>query len=381
MFPDCLTLASESGPIVFSKADLYCVSVPMREPFSISSGSISEKQSVILPLEEDGEIGWGEASAMGGSFYSPETPEGCRDELKVLLAQLMDRQFPSMLVLEDELQRLSRNAFVRTAIETAAWEVVARKRDLSLRELFDISDRPIPSGLAVGLYPTSGEFQDALRRLNPFQYKRLKVKIQPGNDEEVVRAAREVIGDSPLFVDANAAYRESDIPIFERLDRQALMMFEQPLAKANLEGFAALKKRARTPICLDESAETADDVQRFFEGGACDIVNIKLQRVGGYLSAMRIMEVCSRHQIQLWMGTMPELGIGSAQALILAAHPQYVYPTDVEPSERWFVNDIIDPPLRLVGGHLHTPNGPGLGFTVSKKALERHTITHDHLSA
>ncbi len=374
-------IATRSGPIAFRTADLYDVSIPMREPFRISSGAVSEKRSIVLRLEAEGQIGWGEASAMSGSFYSPETPESCRDELRTLLGQLLDRQFPSMLELENELQHLSRNNFVNAAVETAAWEIIARKRNISLRELFGIEDRPIPSGLAVGLYPTTTELQDALHRYRVFDYQRLKLKIQPGDDIEVVQAARGIVGRFPLFVDANAAYEQSDIPTFLRLEQEELMMFEQPFARHDLDGMAALKSRVRTPICLDESAETENDVERFVEGKACDIVNMKLQRVGGYLPAMRILETCARHHIPVWMGTMPELGIGSAQALMLAAHPQFVYPTDVEPSERWFLDDIIDPPLQLVDGYIHTPSGPGLGFTIPNELLERYTAAHDRLSA
>ncbi len=153
------------------------MSVPMREPFSISSGSVSEKQSVILRLEEDGQTGWGEASAMGGSFYSPETPESCRDELKTLLAQLIGSAVPSMLVLEDELQRLSRNAFVRTAIETAAWEVVAKKRNMSLRELFDIS------GSSHSIGACGGALSDKRRASGcAAAIKRISVQTPQGED-------------------------------------------------------------------------------------------------------------------------------------------------------------------------------------------------------
>jgi O-succinylbenzoate synthase len=154
------------------------------------------------------------------------------------------------------------------------------------------------------------------------------------------------------------------------------MMFEQPFAKDDMEGSAALQSTVRTPVCFDESVETAADAERAAQLGACRIVNIKLQRVGGYLEAFRIAECCLRHNIALWFGTMPELGIGSAQALMFAAHPGCAFPTDVEPSARWFQDDILQPELVLRGGELPMPAGPGLGFTVDINKLERYATHH-----
>jgi len=172
------------------------------------------------------------------------------------------------------------------------------------------------------------------------------------------------LGDFPLFVDANADYSLADSDVFRELDRYRLMMFEQPLAREALEASAELQRQVRTPICMDESIETAEDARRAAELGACRIVNIKLQRVGGYLEALRIAEVCEQHDIALWMGTMPELGIGSTQALMFATHPSCRYPTDVEPSQRWYCDDIVAPELVLHEGALIMPAGPGLGFAV-----------------
>jgi len=137
----------------------------------------------------------------------------------------------------------------------------------------------------------------------------------------------------------------------------------------------------RTPVCLDESIETAADAQRFIAAKACSIVNIKLQRVGGYLPALRIMEVCSGLGIPLWMGTMPELGIGSAQALMLAAHPDFVFPTDVEPSERWFVDDLVTPEIRLSNGCIQSPKGPGTGYAVDQRKVDKYSVAHSPLTA
>jgi O-succinylbenzoate synthase len=375
-------IALESGPFTLTEAELYRVSIPMHEPFRISSGEVSNKEAILLRTGDGRESGWGEASAMGGTFYSSETPEGCYEELlHRVLPHLLDRQFSSMLVFEQELERLSQNRFVRAAVETAAWELIARRKQISLRQLFQIPERPVPSGLAIGLYPTIKELESAIRRYEPEQYCRVKLKIQPGCDLQIVEAARRLVGDFPLFVDANAAYDSADLATFAKLDEQSLLMFEQPFEKGDLEGLAALQRCVRTPVCLDESIETAKDAERFIAAKACAIVNIKLQRVGGYLPALRIMEVCSRLNIPLWMGTMPELGLGSAQALMLAAHPLFVFPTDVEPSERWYVDDLVSPEIRLSGKCIHSPKGPGTGYEVDRRKVDNYSIVHSRLKA
>ena len=369
-------IALDSGAFVVVEAELFRVSIPMHEPFRISSGEVSKKEGILLRIGDGRHVGWGECSAMGGTFYSSETPETCYEELlHRVLPHLLARQFSSMRAFEQELEKLSQNRFVRAAVETAAWDLIAQGRNVSLRQLFQIPERPVPSGLAVGLYRTDKELERALGRYNPRQYHRLKLKIEPGFDLNVVGTARKMLGNFPLFVDANASYDCSNLSIFRALDDEALLMFEQPFAKDNLDGLAELQHNVRTPVCLDESIETAEDAERFIAAKACAIVNIKLQRVGGYLPALRIMEVCSRLRIPLWMGTMPELGVGSAQALALAAHPIFVFPTDVEPSERWYVDDLVFPEIRLSNGCIESPPGPGTGYQVDRRKLDNYATS------
>ena len=373
-------IALESGTFVIAEAELYRVSIPMHEPFRISSGEISDKEAIALRIGDGRHFGWGECSAMGGTFYSSETPEACYEELLRVLPRLLERQFSSMLAFEQELEELSQNRFVRAAVETAVWDLIAQRRNVSLRQLFQIPERPVPSGLAVGLYRTDKELENALRRYNPRQYRRLKLKIEPGFDLNVVGTARKMLGDFPLFVDANAAYDHSNLSTFRALDDNDLLMFEQPFAKGDLDGLVDLQRNVRTPVCLDESIESAEDAERFIAAKACAIVNIKLQRIGGYLPALRIMEVCSRLRIPLWMGTMPELGIGSAQALVLAAHPLFVFPTDVEPSERWYVDDLVFPEITLSNGCIEPPTGSGTGYQVDRRKLDRYATSCHRLS-
>ena len=361
--------------IHIEKIEAYRVRIPMREPFRISSGEVADKEAIVVKLSDGDAFGWGESSAMPGGFYSADTPDSCEAELiQKILPDLAGREFASMAQVEELLKRSSNSGFVRVAVETAAWELLARKRGVPLRELFGIADRPIPSGLAIGLYPEIDELRQAIDRYRPRDYHRLKIKIKRGQDVELVARVREWVGDFPLYVDANADYGRDGYDVFQKLDAYNLMMFEQPLAKDDLEGSAELQRLVRTPVCLDEGVESLEDARRAIGLKSCRIVNIKLQRVGGYSEALRIVNECAAHGIPVWMGTMPELGIGSAQALVLAAHPAFVHPTDVEPSDRWYIDDIIDPQLSLNNRDLHLPGGPGAGFTVNMAKMEKYTV-------
>ena len=365
------------GPLKIDRAEVWRVSIPMIEPFRISSGEVSRKDAVIVRISDREAFGWGESSAMPGAFYSTETPDSCEHELlQSILPSLVGRSFQTMRAFELELAKLSSSRFVRIAIEAAAWEMLAHGHGQSLRQFFGLPDCAVPSGLAVGLYDSDAELLRALKRMRPNDYRRLKIKIKHQHDLHLVHSVRQWYGDIPLFVDANADYSIKDIEVFRKLDSYNLMMFEQPFAREDMEGSAALQRAVRTPLCFDESIETADDVHRAAALDACRIVNIKLQRVGGYLEVFRILEACVQHNLAVWMGTMPELGIGSAQALVLATHPACVFPTDVEPSSRWFHDDIIEPALMLYDGHLSLPSRQGLGFEVSLDKLERYSIRH-----
>lgn len=376
-------LGRVAGPLFFDRAQLLRVRIPLAEPFRISSGDMGVKEALLLQLAVDSISGWGESSAVPGAFYSPETPEGClRDLVDIVLPQVLGRDFPSILDLEAHLKTLTENRFTRIAVESAAWESVALRRNFPLAHLLQVpSPATMPCGLTLGLYPNEAALLDAIHRLWRDDYKRLKIKIKRGSDVALVKAVRSDFGDLPLQVDANCDYGRDDFGVFQELDEYGLLMFEQPLSRADLEGAAMLQRLVRTPVCLDESIESVDDARRAISSGACKVINIKLQRVGGFLEALRIMEASRREGIALWLGTMPELGLGAAQALVLCGHPGVKYPTDVAPSRRWYVDDVIRPPLDLQPGGMRLPSGPGLGYRIDEKKAQQYAVERWHLFA
>jgi O-succinylbenzoate synthase len=189
-----------------------------------------------------------------------------------------------------------------------------------------------------------------------------------------VRAARNAFGSIPLFVDANGAYSIRDIEIFRALDDFDLMMFEQPFPGPALEESAELTAAVRTPVCLDESLDTIQQLNRAIELGSFRIANFKIQRVGGFYHALEMDRICRERAIPAWVGTMPELGIGQAQGAALASLDNFVYPTDVEASDRWFRDDIISPFLHVRNGMIDLPDAPGLGYSIDRDKIRAYTI-------
>ncbi len=349
------------------------VRIPLEEPFTISSGSVSEKDCIVVAVQSNGVTGYGEASPMSGPFYSDDTPESTWTYLvDVLVPAVIKEQPPTIGQLNLLLDRLGGTPFARAGIETAAWDLEARASGNHISALLGGGRSEIESGLAVGIYPS---IDILLKRIEVYLkegYKRLKIKIQKGWDVVPLRAVRKSFGDVPLMVDANCAYNRDDIEHLKRLDEFGLMMIEQPLKKDDLEGHAFLQKAIETPVCLDESADDVRSVERAIELGSCKIVNIKIQRVGGLQNARTIHDLCHENGLPVWAGTMPELGIGGIHALHLSTLPGFSYPTDVESSARWFTDDIVSPRLRVNDGVFRIADYSS--FDVDAEVIRKHKI-------
>jgi o-succinylbenzoate synthase len=355
------------------KVVLHRVRVPFVEPFRISNGVVADKDAILIELTTDeGIVGWGEASPMSGSFYSADTPDSS-------WAILKDEIIPALLSLGHvdpaRIPELPGDKFARAGIEGALWDAYAHTRQMPLYDLFGIERRPVPSGVAIGIFDTIDELLERIRRYIGEGYQRVKIKIQPGWDVEPVAAVRSNFSQLPLMVDANAAYTLDDLPILRELDRFQLMMIEQPLSAGAIAEAGELQANLKTPLCADESADSLDALNQLIMKSAARIVNIKVQRVGGLSPALLMLHAARAADLQCWVGTMPELGIASAQALHLAMHPGFSFPTDIEASSRWYVDDVIEPAITINGGgYLEVPDGPGSGYKVALEKVQRYTI-------
>jgi O-succinylbenzoate synthase len=358
------------------------VRVPLVEPFRISSGAVAEKDGIVVRIEAGDFIGYGESSPMSGTFYSSDTPESCWKELQEnLVPALLGNAVEAPLAAAERISEAPGSYFAKAGIETALWDIEAKRQNKPLYELLGGTRKAVESGLAVGLYEKTADMLRTIETYLRDGYKRVKIKIERGSDVELVRAVRSTFGNIPLFVDANGAYDLSDVGVFEALDEFGLMMFEQPFPGRMLAELAELQKRVGTPVCLDESLETPADLRRAIELGSLRIANIKIQRVGGFTRALAIYEMCRQHGIPVWMGTMPELGIGQAQAMAFGTLPHCAYPTDVEASLRWFRDDIISPLLEVKNGCLFPTAAPGFGFEVSQPKLDKYKVASRQFDA
>jgi len=229
--------------------------------------------------------------------------------------------------------------------------------------------------VAIGIFDTLDELIERVQRYVGQGYQRVKIKIQPGWDIEPVAALRAQFPRVPLMVDANAAYTLADKKMFRELDRFGLLMIEQPLAAGAIDEAGELQASLKTPLCADESADSLTTLNQVIQKKAARIVNIKVQRVGGLSEARLMLEAVREAMLECWVGTMPELGIASAQALHLAMHSNFSFPTDIEASSRWYVDDVVEPFIEIdANGFINVPSGNGSGYKVSREKVERYSI-------
>lgn len=370
-------------PIAVTRVTLHRVRVPFVEPFRISNGVVAEKDAIVIELvTEQGIVGWGEASPMSGSFYSEATPGSSWTALRERLVPALLSVGPvNPATFFEVLRDQSTDQFAKAGIEGAVWDAYANTQQRALYELFGIERRGVPSGVAIGIFETIDELIERVRRYVDDGYQRVKIKIQPGWDVEPVAAVRAQFPELRLMVDANAAYTLDDLPVFRELNRFDLMMIEQPLAANAFEEAGELQSHLTTPLCADESAESLMTLDQLIKHKSARIINIKVQRVGGLSEARLMLKAACAAGLQCWVGTMPELGIASVQGLHLTMHSAFSFPTDIEASSRWYVDDVIEPAITIDhSGFIQVPDGPGTGFKVDREKVERYTTAVERFS-
>ncbi len=355
------------------RVELREIHLPLLHPFETSAGRTTERHIIIVRVENaDGGEGWGECVAEEGPYYSEEWTESAWAVMTRFLAPLLIAEpLASAESVDARFAHIRGNRMAKAALETACWDLEARSRDVPLWQHLGGTRSEIASGVSIGLQPATDALLDRVRDELAAGYQRIKIKIKPGHDLELVKAVRAEFPDIALMVDANSAYRLSDAPLLRELDRYALMMIEQPLAHDDIAEHAKLQRQLATPICLDESIRSSDDARHAIELGACKIINIKLGRVGGHLEAKRIEQLCRENGIDVWCGGMLEAGIGRAHNIALSTLAGFTLPGDVSASARYWDEDIIDPPVTVTSrGTIVPPSGPGIGFAVKRDRIE-----------
>jgi O-succinylbenzoate synthase len=356
--------------------ELRRVSLPLVSPFRTSFGTQLVKDALLVRvITPDGE-GWGECVALDDPAYSPEYVDGAQEVIRrFLLPRLFAAGDVEAGRVAHILEPVKGHPMAKAAVEMAVLDAELRLAGISFASRFGAVRDRVPSGVSVGIMDSVPELLDAVGAYLAAGYVRIKLKIEPGWDVAPVRAVRESYGDAVLLqVDANTAYTLADARQLARLDPFDLLLIEQPLAEDDVRGHAELARRIRTPVCLDESVTSARSAADAIALGACQVINVKPGRVGGYLEARRIAAVAAAAGIPVWCGGMVETGIGRAANAALAARPEFTLPGDVSASDRFFALDIT-PPFVLDDGHIRVPSGPGIGVEVLDTVLDEVTTS------
>lgn len=361
--------------------ELRRVALPLVSPFRTSFGTQTGRDVLLIRVDgTDGE-GWGECVAMNEPLYSYEYVAGAeaviRDHLLARLARLgevsAERVAPALAPVKG-------HPMAKAALEMAVLDAELSARGESLGAHLGAVKETVPSGVSIGISGSVAELLDTVAAYLDQGYVRIKLKIEPGWDVEPVRAVRERFGDDVLLqVDANAAYTVADARRLARLDPFDLLLIEQPLAEDDIAGHALLSGQIRTPVCLDESITSASVAADAITRGACRVVNIKAGRVGGYLEARRVHDVCAAHGIPVWCGGMLETGLGRAANLALAALPGFSLPGDISASDRYWERDLTAP-FVLEDGYIRVPTAPGLGVRPDRDFLDEVTTSVEQVT-
>ena len=375
------------------RIELREIRMPLVHFFETSFGRTTERRIVLVRVDAAGLTGWGEVTVGEEPFYNYETPETAWHILRDFLipwtlgrelaaqtraAELAREGAPSEAApseLAARFKPIRGHNMAKAALENALWDLEAQRRGVPLAKLVGGTLEEIPCGVSIGIQNSVEELLGTIERELAAGYQRIKVKIKPGWDVNVVERIRQRFPRIVLSGDANSAYTRADAVHLKSFDRFYLLMIEQPLGWNDILDHAWLQRQLRTPICLDESIHDAEDARKAIEAGACKIINIKLGRVGGYTSAREVHDVCRARRIPVWCGGMLESGIGRAHNIAISSLPGFTLPGDVSASRRYWSEDIIEPEVAVTrSGTIRVPQAPGLGYRPKLDRIERLTV-------
>lgn len=349
--------------------------MPLKTPFVASHGTESLRRLLIVEAHADGLTGYGEVSALSEPYYTEETPDTARLILQsVLIPLALQTEWRTPQELADAFGPVRRHHMAKAGLEAAAWDLYARARGISLAHSIGGTRKRIASGTVVGIDRDLDALLRTVEQRVQKGYRRIKLKIEPGWDYEPLRTVREAFPRISLAADANGSYSPGQADALKRLDSLDLAMIEQPFAPPDLVDHAQLQAELATPLCLDESIECLHDAYQAIKLGSCRIFNIKPSRVGGISATIAIHDLAVEHDVPVWCGGMLESGIGRVHCLAVASLPGFRLPADLSGSERYWHEDIIDPPVVVEEGFISVPQGVGLGYRVRTDVLERLTV-------
>lgn len=355
---------------------LRAILMRLRHPFTCSFGTEWDKHFILVEIrDKEGQSGWGESVASQQPYYNEETVGTNWLIMKeYLIPLLLQKEIGDPREVTEIFSHIRRNNMAKSALEGAVWDLAARQKNIPLNQILGGERQEIEVGISLGIQDSKDKMVEQVEKYVGEGYKRIKMKIKPGYDLEVVEAVRNSFPDIRLMVDANSAYSLADSEHLKKLDQFNLMMIEQPLAHDDIVDHATLQKQIATPICLDESIHSLSDARKAVQLGSCRIINIKIGRVGGLVEAKLIHDFCKGRGIPVWCGGMLESGIGRAHNVAITTLPGFTLPGDTAASSRYWEQDLIEPAVNVENGLIKVPGGPGLGYEPVRLRIDECTL-------
>lgn len=357
-----------------TKIQLNVIEMDLKMPFVTSLGSVTARRGIIVTVfDESGQKGYGEAVAFSTPWYTEETVDTCRYMIKEHLAPLiLNRTYSHPHEVYSAMASVRKNPMAKASIDMAVWDLYAKLLRKPLYEIIGGTRKEVFAGIAAGASTIEGLI-DQIKLAAEDGYKRVKVKIAPGKDADRIQAIRKAFPDMLILADANSSYKGDSKALLE-LDGLGLQMIEQPLGQDDLVDHAALQQSLITPICLDESITSLDAAKSAVALKSCQVINIKIGRVGGLTEAIRIHDFCQLHGIQVWCGGMLEFGVSRAHNIALATLEGFSIPGDISSSARYWHQDITSPDVKVENGRILPFQGEGIGVAIDEKRLKEVTI-------
>ncbi len=350
------------------RIELHHIELPLAHPFETSFGREVNRPCILTTVHAEGLAGWGECVAGDGPWYSYETIETAWHVLRdFLIPAVLGQEVTSPADIVARFRPVKGHPMARAALENAVWDLMAQAQGVSLAEMLGGQAGRVRVGVSVGIEPTLDQLLARVAQHVDEGYGRVKLKIKPGWDVDVVRAVRERWPDLPLQVDANCAYTLADTPTLRELDQFDLLLIEQPFHHDDIVDHARLQAQLRTPVCLDESIHSPEHARWALDIEACRVINIKVGRVGGLTAAKQIHDLGVERGVPVWCGGMLETNVGRAANVAVATLPNFELPGDISASIRYYPEgkDIAAPNFALNDDStLSVPTEPGLGVRV-----------------
>ena len=355
---------------------LQCLKMKMKYPFQNSISTVKAKEFYIVSVvNENDKTGYGETVAFDFPWYTEETVHTNLLALESYLIPLLRGfEFQHPNEISKRFAVVKRNHMAKAALEGAIWDLYAKERNLSLANVLGGTRQEIKAGISLGIQPSIKDLLYKIEAHAEAGCPRIKVKIKQGWDLNVLKEIRASFPTIPLMVDANSAYNLQQIDHLRRFDEFDLIMIEQPFADGDFLDHAILQKQITTPICLDESIHSFEDTRLAINLGSCQIINIKIGRVGGLFEAKRIHDFCLEKNVPVWCGGMLEAGIGRAHNIALASLPGFTLPGDIGGSSHYWEKDIITPEVIVQDGRIQVPNESGIGFALNEETIANNLI-------